>query len=490
MGFGNYVHIFIRGKSSDIYDFCKMHCRNGILQFDTIIEEPKTEEDFPQEYKDMVWYVYDYDGSVTTSPTTIEDWRKFWRRKNWGSEGNGHSCAYAIDIPNKNHTIDEYDKTQCEFGFYAKSLPDFILERLARMHPELTISITIEPDFESPQYVFCENRVHNRDKFSPIFDSSSSRILDWIDREYDLIKTGDSVMVLEDDGEWQKVVDYKIIKRFGDLPFNVILSNLVPNEYDDSFALESYILNRYLKQNGHLVLRAFEGQVFDSLLESLEIKFEKVKIHDFGDERYVVCLNANTEKFNTCVSDAKNFRYLDDLIHSGEKEIVLDSDIVLGSDEKSKYYTGIQLDVDGVVIDGDGHAIDACGKTRIFECTGKNIIIRNVRFLNGYSWQGGAICNNGDVRVIDSYFVGNFSSDDGGAVYNEKNMEICRCRFLGNEASYSGGAIANADADLRVEDSRFFDNVADYNGAIDTYGAGKFNTKGCRFEYNRPDDYF
>lgn len=33
---------------------------------------------------------------------------------------------------------------------------------------------------------------------------------------------------------------------------------------------------------------------------------------------------------------SKNFKYLDDLIHSGTKEIVLDSDIVLGDGEESE----------------------------------------------------------------------------------------------------------------------------------------------------------
>ena len=64
----------------------------------------------------------------------------------------------------------------------------------------------------------------------------------------------------------------------------------------------------------------------------------------------------------------KNFKYLDDLIHSGVKEIVLDSDIVLSDSEESEYEGGIKLDVDDLTIDGNGHTIDAQGKARIFCC--------------------------------------------------------------------------------------------------------------------------
>ena len=80
---------------------------------------------------------------------------------------------------------------------------------------------------------------------------------------------------------------------------------------------------------------------------------------------------------------SKNFKYLDDLIHSGVKEIVLDRDIVLGKREESKYEMGIELDVDDLVIDGNGFTIDAKEKARIFKVTGKNIIIKNITLKNG-----------------------------------------------------------------------------------------------------------
>ena len=48
-----------------------------------------------------------------------------------------------------------------------------------------------------------------------------------------------------------------------------------------------------------------------------------------------------------------NFKYLDDLIHSGVKEIVLDADIVLDDGEEFNYKEGIKLDVDDLIIDGN-----------------------------------------------------------------------------------------------------------------------------------------
>ena len=76
----------------------------------------------------------------------------------------------------------------------------------------------------------------------------------------------------------------------------------------------------------------------------------------------------------------KNFKYLDGLIHCGANEIVMDSDIVLSDGEESEYEDGIVLNGVDFILDGNGHTIDACGKTRIFLCGGRNVIIKNIIF--------------------------------------------------------------------------------------------------------------
>ena len=92
------------------------------------------------------------------------------------------------------------------------------------------------------------------------------------------------------------------------------------------------------------------------------------------------------------MSSPQNFKYLDDLIHSDTEEIILDCDIVLEGMEEYSYYEGISLDVDDLVIDGHGHYIDACKKTRIFNCTASNITIRNITLKNGFNNEsGGAV---------------------------------------------------------------------------------------------------
>ena len=101
-----------------------------------------------------------------------------------------------------------------------------------------------------------------------------------------------------------------------------------------------------------------------------------------------------------------NFRDLDELIHSGAKEIILNSDVVLSDGEKPDYVEGIKIDVDGLVINGNGHVIDASEKVRIFCCSASNVKIENITLKNGFAENsGGAIINSGILSIAEQDIV-------------------------------------------------------------------------------------
>ena len=96
---------------------------------------------------------------------------------------------------------------------------------------------------------------------------------------------------------------------------------------------------------------------------------------------------------------------------------------------------GIKLDVDDLVIDGNGHTIDAQEKTRIFYCTGKNITIKNITLKNGFiKGSGGAIHNTGEIKITESALHDNMA-ENGGAIcnYNEKSFNIKNCKLENNK---------------------------------------------------------
>lgn len=160
-----------------------------------------------------------------------------------------------------------------------------------------------------------------------------------------------------------------------------------------------------------------------------------------------------------------NFKQLDDLIHGGAKEIFLDSDIVLDDGEELEYPKGIELDVDDLVIDGEGHEIDACSKSRIFYCTAKNISLKNLTLKNGKTaTDGGAIHNDGGELTVTGSTIMQNSAKSGGAIYSRGELTVSGCTFTGNVAKDgSGGSIRGSD-NLTIAKSAFKDNTARLGG--------------------------
>lgn len=161
----------------------------------------------------------------------------------------------------------------------------------------------------------------------------------------------------------------------------------------------------------------------------------------------------------------RDFRYLDNLIHSGSKNIVLDSDIVLSEGEESKYSYGIDVDVDNLVIDGNGYCVDARKKSGIFYVSGKNVIIKNITLKNGSTRsEGGALLNEGKLRILNATLSNNYS-DDGGALNNFGSLEIVESSLLNNSARL-GGAIYNEGGEIIIEKSTFSGNSSKEQGGV------------------------
>lgn len=215
----------------------------------------------------------------------------------------------------------------------------------------------------------------------------------------------------------------------------------------------------------------------DDIIESIEIDDNKPFYNGgFVDE--------------TQQNKLKNFKYLDDLIH-GSIKIVLDADIVLDDDEEFYYKEGINLDIDDLIIDGDGHYIDARRKTRIFNCTGKNILLRNIKFKNGFSKEnGGAIfIDYGELSIMESTFNENKSQEYAGAVYNDKGiLNISNSTFNENSSSMNAGAIFNNMGTSNIIGSTFNENSSKHDGgAIGNY-SGEFSITDSTFNKNVSDD--
>lgn len=220
----------------------------------------------------------------------------------------------------------------------------------------------------------------------------------------------------------------------------------------------------------------------------LEIKNYKIKDHLdylFPHTIYGALTKAH-EKYKD-VMRQESFKHLDDLIRSGKNEIVLDSEIVLKEGEELLFLNGIELDIDGLIINGDGHSIDACGKTRIFNVTGRNIKFHDIVFKNAFAGNGGAVKNSGSLEINDSTFHDNRAEECGGAIYNGGELFISNSDFKNNKSTLSGGAIYHyGPSKAKCDYSSFSHNSAGcLGGAI--FNKAKFSIYGSDFHKNQSD---
>lgn len=177
----------------------------------------------------------------------------------------------------------------------------------------------------------------------------------------------------------------------------------------------------------------------------------------------------NTEKLK---NSKKNFKYLDKLIHLGPKKVDLDSSVTIG-DMEIRFIQGIKVDVDDLVIDGHGYTIDSRDKAPIFNITGKNITIKNLSFINGYSqFNGGAVLvqEGASCKFENCRFRNNSAKQHAGALINLGEIKLISCIFHKNNSD-NGGAILNTPQGIIDANDVFFEyNSATNGGAIGNFG--------------------
>jgi predicted outer membrane repeat protein len=164
--------------------------------------------------------------------------------------------------------------------------------------------------------------------------------------------------------------------------------------------------------------------------------------------------------------NVRNFQYLDDMICTGKREITLSHDIVLENSEKSRYKQGIEIDCGEIIIDGNGHSIDALKKASIFNISSGHVTLKNITFLNGKNEMfGAAITSYANVNVFNCTFRNN-QAKQGSAISSIRQMKLVNCVFLKNHALLSGAALSNG-GEMLIDSCEFSDNESkDEGGAI------------------------
>ncbi len=169
-----------------------------------------------------------------------------------------------------------------------------------------------------------------------------------------------------------------------------------------------------------------------------------------------------------------------------------------------------------IKIIGNGHIIDGNNVNRIFNVNVDGIIFENIVFINGSNnalygrkmnifdcvfinnfeyYDGGAVCCDYDVNIVNSTFINNkVETDDwnscGGAIWIGGNNSVIQdCLFIGNSASATGydglGGAIYIDGNQnqsKILDCTFIDNSASSNGGGIYSSTQNFKVYNCTLE--------
>jgi hypothetical protein len=131
------------------------------------------------------------------------------------------------------------------------------------------------------------------------------------------------------------------------------------------------------------------------------------------------------------MSDVKNDMYLAAFIRQCDGDASLNEDVLLKN--------SVTIKKDNLIIDGNGHVLDGNGENRIFHIKkNKNVTLKNLVFKNakapdglfdepkGY---GGAIFNEGQLKLVNCEFINNYAKKDGYDILNKGNLKLENCKF-------------------------------------------------------------
>lgn len=201
----------------------------------------------------------------------------------------------------------------------------------------------------------------------------------------------------------------------------------------------------------------------------------------------IACVSAN-EDINAAESGgeilaSQDFNQLRNLINGANDgdSIFLTTDYV-GSGEIS-----INKQIS---IYGNGHSIDASQASRIFKIDADNVVLNNIKFLNGNAANfGGAIYSDHPLKIDSCEFTNNHASYGGGAIYSFTSIDITNSIFTKNSAE-NHGAIFLESSKAYLYNDKFIENSANWaSGALTSLYESNTTVDSCIFIDNMANQY-
>ena len=228
--------------------------------------------------------------------------------------------------------------------------------------------------------------------------------------------------------------------------------------------------------------------IVSSIFESDgEIVFESCRFinnHATSDESLIS--NSNSVEIRNCqfinnVSKSKS------LIVNNKNLLIAESQFELNSNENSIITNNMKLQIRDTQFLNNYSNENASAITNRKE--GLLLVINTIFHSNYTSSSGGAIFNQGNLRIEGCDFESNHAKGDGSIINNEKdaNLEIINSKVMENSSMGDGGAVINW-GNLIFINTHFKANTARKDGGVVNVQRGSLKIERCIFDKNSAFD--
>lgn len=184
----------------------------------------------------------------------------------------------------------------------------------------------------------------------------------------------------------------------------------------------------------------------------------------------------------TAVSAEGNYSSLYNVIDSSQNSCELTQDYAYNDTTDDDLKSGIMIQKDNFVLNGNGHTIDAANQSRVFSISGNNVTLKNLKIINGNMKNGGAVENDSMTIFENITFIGNTAKEEGSAIFCG-NANVINCTFINNHASE--GIIFAESGNLTIKGSTFTNTTNLTFSIIHATSPGNLNIEDCIFSNSK-----
>ncbi|WP_298523230.1 right-handed parallel beta-helix repeat-containing protein, partial [uncultured Methanobrevibacter sp.] len=208
----------------------------------------------------------------------------------------------------------------------------------------------------------------------------------------------------------------------------------------------------------------------------------------------VVSANDNTTQtltensVDTTIDNGKTFTDIQKQIDAAGENATIEIEGNYTSEGKE-----IKIDKSLTITSKNGATLNANQKSAIFNISNVNVCLKNLNFINSKSGNASAICNQGNLTIINASFINNtvhdprtvvyfdmdFVENTAGAIHSTNNLNLINCEFENNYAVINGweheyfyeylislGGSIYSKGTLSIDRSRFKDDPLDSFGNL------------------------